>query len=153
MNSLETKIPPPVVLLIVGFLMWHGASIGPAFVLNEIVRWMVIAFFLLTGLLIAVLGVIEIVKVNTTINPMRPDKTSALITGGIYRVTRNPIYLGDACLLIAWSFYLSSFFMLIGVMAFVIYINRFQIMPEEKILTKKFGLVYANYQTKVRRWL
>jgi protein-S-isoprenylcysteine O-methyltransferase Ste14 len=153
LKSLETKIPPPVVLLIVGFAMWQGASFGPGFVLNEIVSWMLIAFFLITGLLIAVLGVIEIVKVNTTINPMRPEKTSSLATQGIYRLTRNPIYLGDAFLLIAWAIYLSSFFMFFGVFVFVLYINRFQIIPEERALKKLFALEYEIYQTKVRRWL
>lgn len=153
MNSLETKIPPPVVLLIVGFAMWLGASFGPVFVLREIAGWSVIAFFLFTGIFVASLGVIEIVKVKTTINPMRPEKTTALVSGGIYRVTRNPIYLGDACILIAWAFYLSSFFMFIGVVAFVLYINRFQIIPEERVLKNLFGLAFENYQSKVRRWL
>lgn len=153
MNSLETKIPPPVVLLVVGFAMWLGASVGPGFALSETVSKGLIAFFLFAGLFIAVLAVVEFIRVKTTVNPMRPENTSSLITSGIYRMTRNPIYLGDASLLIAWAFYLSSFFMFVGIVIFVLYINRFQIVPEERVLMKMFGSAFEYYKTNVRRWL
>jgi protein-S-isoprenylcysteine O-methyltransferase Ste14 len=90
---------------------------------------------------------------KTTINPMSPNKTSALVTGGIYRLSRNPMYVGLFLFLMAWAIQLSMLWPFIGPVLFVIYINRFQITPEERVMESKFGDEYSVYKNKVRRWL
>lgn len=90
---------------------------------------------------------------HTTINPLSPRKSTALVTGGVYRFTRNPMYLGMACLLTAWAVWLAALLAFAGPVLFVLYITRFQIRPEERVLTELFGLPYTDYTQRVRRWL
>ena len=84
---------------------------------------------------------------------MSPEKSSALVCTGIYKYSRNPMYLGMALLLLAWAIYLASAWALLGVLAYVLYITRFQIIPEERVMEKLFGQEYLAYKAKVRRWL
>jgi protein-S-isoprenylcysteine O-methyltransferase Ste14 len=90
---------------------------------------------------------------RTTINPLKPASASALVTKGIYRLTRNPMYLGLATLLLAWAIYLGNLAALAGVPLFILYMNRFQIAPEERALAARFGAEFAAYRARVRRWL
>lgn len=153
MNSLETKIPPPIVTVLFALAMWLGASFGPFFELSNIVSVILIATFSISGVLIAVLGVIEFKKADTTGTPLNPEKASSLVSSGVYRITRNPMYIGSALVLTAWAFYLSSFFVFSGILGFILYINRFQITPEERVLKELFGSEFESYQARVRRWL
>lgn len=84
---------------------------------------------------------------------MQPGKASALVTGSVYRLSRNPMYVGLALLLAAWAVYLSMLWPFLGPVLFVLYMNRFQIGPEERVMRGKFGEDYAAYAARVRRWL
>ena len=152
MKALELKIPPPAVGLILAAAMWGMASMLPAAlaVSNPHFAAAVIA---LIGITFDVLGIISFRRAKTTINPLRPNKTTSLVSSGVYRVTRNPMYVGMLFLLIAWAVFLASPWALLGPLAFVLYMNRFQIGPEERVLEGLFGDEYANYKLKVRRWL
>jgi protein-S-isoprenylcysteine O-methyltransferase Ste14 len=90
---------------------------------------------------------------RTTVNPMRPDQTSSLVTSGIYRISRNPIYLADLVILVAWMVWLGAWINIIWLAAFVVYISRFQILPEERMLAGKFGEEWDSYCARVRRWI
>jgi len=92
-------------------------------------------------------------QVKTTIDPRYPHKSSSIVKSGIYRYTRNPMYLGLALILSALSVYLGAKFGFFIVAAFVLYMNEFQIKPEEDVLEKNFGEEYLAYKSKVRRWL
>jgi protein-S-isoprenylcysteine O-methyltransferase Ste14 len=92
-------------------------------------------------------------RANTTVNPLKPQAASSLVTIGIYRYTRNPMYLGLLFLIVAWAVLLSSPFALLGPVTFVAFIGRFQIVPEERVLSALFGEEYAAYKSHVRRWL
>jgi protein-S-isoprenylcysteine O-methyltransferase Ste14 len=105
------------------------------------------------GVGLSVAGVRSFRRAQTTLNPTKPQEASSLVTTGIYRVTRNPMYLGLSLVLLAWTVFLSSAWALLGVAAFVLYINRLQIAPEERALSQLFGSEYTAYQAKVRRWL
>ena len=105
------------------------------------------------GVLIAVAGVWAFKQAKTTTNPVRPNAATSLVTSGIFRFTRNPMYLGLACLLITQAIYLSSPMSLIGVAGFIGYINQFQIKPEERAIGVIFGEEYVIYKSQVRRWL
>jgi protein-S-isoprenylcysteine O-methyltransferase Ste14 len=84
---------------------------------------------------------------------MKPASASSLVSSGVYRITRNPMYVGVLLVLVAWATFLAAPLALPGPLAFVLYIGRFQIAPEEAVLGKLFGAEYAEYKAKVRRWL
>jgi protein-S-isoprenylcysteine O-methyltransferase Ste14 len=153
MRALELKIPPPLVALLIGTAMWHVSRSGPSLDLPLIVRSVAGLALAVLGAAIALAGDIEFRRARTTINPWRPHNTSSLVTTGVYRHTRNPMYLGLLVVLCGWAVFLASAWPLAGPPAFVLYISRFQIHPEEGILSAKFGSVYADYASRVRRWL
>jgi protein-S-isoprenylcysteine O-methyltransferase Ste14 len=92
-------------------------------------------------------------KQKTTIDPRYPHKTSSIVIGGIYTHTRNPMYLGLVLILSATSIYFAALFGFFVVAAFILYMNTFQIKPEEEALEKQFGEEYLSYKTRVRRWI
>lgn len=92
-------------------------------------------------------------KAHTTINPLRPDRAAAVVTTGVYRVTRNPMYLGLVLILLGLALYLASPWAVLGPPVFVAYITRYQIQPEERVLAAHFGAPYTAYCAQVRRWL
>ena len=98
-------------------------------------------------------GMISFRRAKTTVNPMQPEKTSSLVSSGVYTVTRNPMYVGLLLVLVGWAVFLSSAVALAGPVAFFFYIGRFQIAPEERVLVQMFGPKYVEYKAKVRRWL
>jgi protein-S-isoprenylcysteine O-methyltransferase Ste14 len=153
MRALEHRIPPPLVGLLVGAGMWALAGVGPRLHLPTGLRWSAVALFIAAGLAFDVLGIAAFRASRTTVNPLKPERASALVTGGVYRVTRNPMYVGMACLLLAWAVHLSAVLPFAGVVVFVLFINRFQIRPEERVLETVFGRDYVTYATRVRRWL
>lgn len=153
MRWLELKVPPPVVALLLGLVAWWLAPQGLAIAWPEWLRQGLAAALLLTGVSLDFSGLVAFVLRHTTINPLRPRRSSALVTTGIYRVTRNPMYLGLVCLLSAWAVWLSALLPWAAPVLFVLYITRFQIRPEERVLTELFGQPYTDYTQRVRRWL
>ena len=106
-----------------------------------------------TGIAVALAGVLAFRRAKTTVDPRVPQQSSSLVIRGIYRYSRNPMYLGFLLLLIAWGCYLQSGVALLLLPLFVLYMNWFQITPEERHLLHKFGADYQAYLTQVRRWL
>ena len=153
MSALELKIPPPVVVLILGVLMWLAPRVLPSLGFQVPGRSVAAAGIALAGLVAAVLGIISFRRARTTVDPRKPGETSSLVTVGVYKLTRNPIYLGDLAILAGWAIWLSNAIAFIFLPLFVLYINRFQIEPEERALELKFGLAYTAYRSRVRRWL
>jgi protein-S-isoprenylcysteine O-methyltransferase Ste14 len=153
MNFLETKIPPPLVALCTGTLMWFGADQTPPVALPPAWRLAIALTLIGIGLCCDLAGLILFLRRRTTINPLKPQASSALVCTGIYRRTRNPMYLGLLFILLGWAAYLSNLLSLLLVPLFVGYITRFQIVPEERILADKFGAAFAAYRAQVRRWL
>jgi protein-S-isoprenylcysteine O-methyltransferase Ste14 len=107
----------------------------------------------LIGFSIDIAGLLSFLRAKTTIHPMKPGATSTLVTSGVYALSRNPMYVGLLLVLVGWAVYLSSVWTLAGPAAFVLYINRFQIAPEERTLAAMFGATYSQYKRAVRRWL
>lgn len=154
MKKLELKVPPLLLVIIVGGLMLLLRQIVP---LSSFNLWDISVGIsgcvILLGGIIAILGVVEFRKANTTVDPRDPEKTSSLVVGGIYKVSRNPMYLGFLFLLIGWGIYLEHALSFIFVFLFVLYVNRFQIIPEERFMQSKYGPEYTAYKANVRRWL
>ncbi len=152
-RAIELKIPPPLVALLVAVAMWGISVATSRFEISAVIRDTVVGAIAMVGVGIAVVGVLAFRRARTTINPLKPEATSSLVTSGVYRFTRNPMYLGLSLVLFAWALFLSAALAFLGPVAFVLYISRFQIVPEERVLSKLFGPVFADYQSKVRRWL
>lgn len=153
MNFLHLKIPPVIILLFfitltavakLHFATMEHLGIAPLF-------FAVCA--LVAGVTYIMLGVWQFRKARTTVNPLAPEDTSQLVESGIYAKTRNPMYVGFALLLVSWGCFLSTFAMIPCVILFMVYMQYFQIIPEEKILTAKFGDAYLEYMKKAKRWV
>lgn len=153
MAWLEHRIPPPIVGALTGLAMWGAAPLGPGWALPDALRLGLVALLVALGLAFDLAGLLAFRASRTTVNPLSPQKASALVTGGVYRVTRNPMYVGMACLLLAWALHLSAWLPVAGPALFVLYITRFQILPEERALQQLFGDAYTQYTSRVRRWL
>ena len=146
-------MPPPVVAATAALLMWLLALPFPSLDLDLPARNAVAGIFAALALLIGAAAIYGFRKARTTIHPMRPQESSALVTGGVYRATRNPMYLGMLLILIGWAYIVANIAALAMLPLFVAYLNRFQIAPEEKALQARFGAEFEQYKGKVRRWL
>ena len=153
MDALELKVPPPVLALCLALLMWFTSLLVPSVVVPFGVRLGVALALVVIGQSISISGIVSFRRAKTTINPVKPSAASSLVTSGVYRVTRNPMYLGLLVTLVAWAVFLSNLVALLAAPLFVLYMNRFQINPEERVLSSLFGAEYAVYKEKVRRWL
>jgi protein-S-isoprenylcysteine O-methyltransferase Ste14 len=154
MQTLELKVPPPIVALLFGAAMWGISRVSRSPVdVSTSVRVVLGAAPFLAGGAISLCGIFAFRRANTTVNPMQPQNTSSLVTTGVYKLTRNPMYLGLVLALVAWAAFLLSPWAFVGPVGFMLYINRFQIEPEERALAAQFGATFGTYTTKVRRWL
>jgi protein-S-isoprenylcysteine O-methyltransferase Ste14 len=153
MKALEHKVPPPLIALLSAAMMWAIARAAPAIQIDSTVRFALVAILATIGGIFAFSGFSAFARAKTTVNPIDIEAASALVTTGIFRYTRNPMYLALTMLLLAFAAYLAVPWALLGPLAFVLYITRFQIIPEERVLLAKFGAAYTDYQGQVRRWL
>lgn len=153
MSWLEFRIPPLLIALAAAAAMWLVARSYPVWAMPFERSGAVAIGVAVIGVMIVVAGAIQFRRARTTFTPLNPAAASALVVSGIYRFTRNPMYLGIAIVLLAWAIYLSHPLALLGVVAFAAYIHRFQIIPEEKALRALFPGAYEAYARQVRRWL
>lgn len=153
MKVLELRIPPLVLVALFALVMWLLAQLVPPLALPAVWGLVLAGIFAGAGVAVAVSGVLAFRRANTTVDPRVPQQTSSLVARGIYRYSRNPMYLGFLLLLAALACYLMSAAALLLLPLFVLYMNRFQIAPEERFLLQKFGAEYQSYTTQVRRWL
>ena len=148
--NLRTKIPPPLITLICILIIYFFEK---EFIFFDDWNIYISAFFLLWGLIIIAFAVFKFAKTKTTVDPTKPSKTSSLVISGIYRITRNPMYLGMLFLIISFTFYKLSLVGAIVIPSFIFYINKYQIEPEEYEMRKKFGENFEDYCKKVDRWI
>lgn len=153
MSRLEHKIPPPIVGLLCAGAMWWLSKYTPALSLSVGIRVGIAIAFLVAGLSVMLVAVVSFRRAKTTVNPLKPETATALVTSGIFQYTRNPMYLGMLLILVAWAAFLSAPVALAGVLVFWAYMNQFQIRPEEAALGNLFGSAFMEYTSRVRRWL
>ena len=152
-QALELQIPPPIIMAVFGAIAWLIAKYLSAYNLSiQGVFWFSLGLASV-GFMVAALGIIEFLKAKTTINPHSPANTSLLVQDGIYRVTRNPMYIGLFLVLVAWQVYIFNFLSLICLPLFLVCVTWLQILPEERILQEKFGSEFSEYMTRVGRWI
>ena len=148
---MNVKIPPLAIVFIGALLMWLPGALLPAPQLPAMP--LIAAILALAGIATCAAGVLSFRLAGTTVNPLEPERATALVVRGIYRFTRNPMYLGFALLLAAWGVFLANAIALLVVPAFIMYMNRWQIAPEERALEALFGDDYRAYRASVRRWI
>ena len=152
MSSLESRVPPPAVVLVMAVLMWLISRAAPLLQSDVPAHKWLAAVLISVGFVTGMSGVMTFLSAKTTVDPMKP-RASSMVTWGVYALSRNPMYLGGLIMLLGWALFLSNALALLLLPGYVLYINRFQIAPEERALTKLFGQPYAAYQARVGRWL
>ena len=153
MKTLELKAPPLPLAVGFGVLMWAIDRWLPMHADRSWVRTMIALVTLGLAVTIVVNAVISFRRARTTLDPFHPEKASSIVTSGIYGVTRNPMYLGFLLALIALAVFLGNFVSAVLPLIFVVYMNRFQIGPEERALRVRFGTSYEEYLRTARRWI
>lgn len=149
---MELKVPPVLVFLCFGLMMYLLAEFLPIGYFDFYGRMLLAKILVGAGIIIVMLALIQFKMVKTTVDPTKPDKASNLVVGGIYKFSRNPMYLAMLLLLLALGIFLGNAFNTLVVAGFVVYMNRFQIIPEEQILLNKFGRTFKDYCILTRRW-
>ncbi|MGH7257695.1 MAG: methyltransferase family protein [Nitrospiraceae bacterium] len=153
MQVLELKVPPVAVVLCVAALMWLASWAFPTFEFTVPARQILSLSVAVVGVVISGSGVVSFRRARTTVNPLKPESASTLVRSGIYLLTRNPMYLGLLVILLGWAIFLANALAFVLLPAFILYMNRFQIEPEERALASLFGQAFVSYKSCVRRWL
>lgn len=153
MHALELKVPPVAVVTAFAAAMWLVSVAVPAFQFSLPLRHVLALAVCAIGVFVTVSGVVSFARAKTTVNPLKPDTATALVESGIYRLTRNPMYLGFLIALLGWAAFLANALAALLLPGFMLYMNRFQIAPEEKALSARFGAAFSAYKVRVRRWL
>ena len=149
---MNIKIPPVLVCLLFGLAMYLLARFLPVGYFDFFGRRTLMQVLILLAAVVSIMALIQFWRARTTIDTSRPEKVGTLVTSGIYRISRNPMYLALLLLLLAWGLWLGNAFNTITAAGFVSFMNAYQIKREEAALRKKFGKVYEQYCIKVRRW-
>ncbi len=146
------RLPPPVYGFIFGFLMWMFEAVSPLFYWLPL-EWRWVAWVPASiGFLVVSIALGQFIREKTTPDPFHPERAKELVISGLYRYSRNPMYLGMLILLIAWAIYLGNFSSLLLVPIFMWILTTQQILFEEAALKEKFGESYEAYLKRVRRW-
>lgn len=153
MSVLDHKIPPPIIGLSCAALAWAVSWLTPRFDFDWPLQAAAAGVLALLGAGLDLWALFAFRSARTTVNPLAPGRSSAVVLAGPYRFSRNPMYLGMALLLLAWCVFLGNPLTAVSVVLFCAYITRFQILPEERALLAKFGAPYASYLSEVRRWI
>ena len=153
MSSLDLKIPPDVVWVAVAGLMWLTSQVTAGFGVVESIRRPLALILMAIGTSLIVAARVALNRAGTTWHPTEPGRTTALVTSGVYRFSRNPTYLGMEIVLLSWAVVLASPAAGLVSGLFVAYIARFQIQPEELVLSASLGQEYRDYSNRVRRWV
>lgn len=153
MRFLELKIPPVALFLVALVLINRLSDLLPFTEVNLPYKYLVFALCFVTAGVIGIAGVVQFRRAKTTVNPVQPHKATTVVDSGVFHYSRNPMYLGLLLLLVGFAYWHQNIISFAVVAGFVVYMNRFQIVPEERALEHLFGEDYVDYKTRVRRWL
>ena len=147
----KLKIPPPILVIIL--ITSNYFSSDKLDLISIPYRTLFSIVILSIGILVIINPVVKFIKSKTTVNPVEFKNVEKLVTSGIYKYSRNPMYLGMIMIIISSTIYYLNFYSLLTPFIFYFWINRFQIKREEVFLEEKFGQEYLSYKTKTRRWI
>ena len=145
------KIPPPlIVLVLIVSIYFSSKKIDP---INIPLQLEISIFILSAGILIFLNPVLQFIKSKTTVNPIQFEEVNKLVTSGIFKYSRNPMYLGMLMIVLSTSIFYLNIYSILTPLLFILWINKFQIKREEEFLIEKFGDEYLSYKKKTRRWI
>ena len=147
----KLKIPPPILVIILITSIYFSSD--KLDLISIPYRTLFSIVILSIGILVIINPVVKFIKSKTTVNPVEFKNVEKLVTSGIYKYSRNPMYLGMIMIIISSTIYYLNFYSLLTPFIFYLWINRFQIKREEAFLEEKFGQEYLFYKTKTRRWI
>jgi protein-S-isoprenylcysteine O-methyltransferase Ste14 len=153
MQWLDLKVPPLLVWLVFAGAMFGVAHVAPGISYTLPARFALALALVVLGGAVALAGVVAFRSKRTTVNPLTPGASSSVVSSGVYRVSRNPMYLGFLLALAGWALYLSNAGAVLLLSAFVAYLTQYQIKPEERALLAKFGPEFEQYMARARRWV
>lgn len=153
MKRLELAVHPPILFAACATIMIFAERFTPALAIGIPFRGQIAAALALVAIVVASLALFQFTRSRTTIDPRRPEETSLLVVSGIYRLSRNPMYLGLLIGLTALAVLLDNWISLAIVPLLPLWLTRFQILPEERILSSRFGDEFERYRARTRRWL
>jgi protein-S-isoprenylcysteine O-methyltransferase Ste14 len=153
MSKLELRAPPDLVWLVVAAVMWLASATTPGLAVSPALRLVVAAAFIAAGVALIAGARVVLDRTGTTWHPSEPERSTHLVRDGVFRVGRNPTYLGMLLVLVGWAVVLGSPTALALSAIFALWMDRFQIRPEERVLSTLFGQDYRDYASQVRRWL
>ena len=148
---MNNKIPPPIVTLAFGLMIYFSRNIFPD--INNIIFYVLSLFFIILGPFVLISAVRSFKAKQTTINPININNASSLVTSGVFKYSRNPMYLGMVFILLALSFGFNLVGGILFTSIFIVYITKFQIIPEEAAMKRIFGEDFNRYKNKTRRWI
>jgi len=151
-RSLELRLPPVALVLLAGLAMWALPPWAATTMLQPYQPWLS-GLFVGLGAAVCLAGVVAFRAAHTTVDPMHPSAASSLVHGGIYRLTRNPMYLGFLLMLLGWALHIATLSALAVLPVFAAYLTVFQIQPEERALRARFVPAFDVYMGRVRRWI
>ena len=148
---LDTKIPPPIVAIFIGVCIYFSRDWLPSFTSDHLFYAGLGCEFL--AVVINLTAIFSFIKSKTTINPVKPQTATSLVTTGAFAFSRNPMYLGLLLFLFGFALQVNIVGGIPLLLLFVLYIDRFQIIPEERALAEKFGQEFQEYAENVRKWI
>ncbi|MEO1035773.1 MAG: isoprenylcysteine carboxylmethyltransferase family protein [Pseudomonadota bacterium] len=153
MSWLERRVPPPIVAIVMALAIWLLAREFPMLRTTSLTQTLLAAALALSGVAIDLAAIRAFRRAQTTVNPLRPDAATELVTSGVFRVSRNPMYVGLVLILSGVALHMGSWFGPLLILGLVLYLTRFQIVPEERAMQALFGDAFDRYAAQVRRWL
>ena len=145
------KIPPPLIVLVLIVSIYFSSK--KIHLINIPLQLEISIFILSAGILIFVNPVLQFIKSKTTVNPIQFEEVNKLVTSGIFKYSRNPMYLGMLMIVLSTSIFYLNIYSILTPLLFILWINKFQIKREEEFLIEKFGDEYLSYKKKTRRWI
>lgn len=152
-SKLELRVHPPIVTIGVALLMWIASRFVEPLSIPGNVRLIASLAIASLGLALGITAMVTFARAGTTVNPTKPQATTALVMHGVYLHSRNPMYVSLLLYLLAWAIHLASWPAVLGLPLFVAYMNRYQIAPEERVLAERFPEDFSAYRRAVRRWI
>ena len=151
MDKFKNKIPPTILTLL--FLVFNYILSFNSLKIEIPYKYFFTTLLLILGLYIIIRSSRLFARAKTSLDPLRPFKSTSLITNDIYKYSRNPMYFGYLLIILGSSAYLGNVISIIIIPLFIFTINFLQIIPEEEALKDLYGPRYDEYLSKVRRWI
>ncbi len=153
MSWLERRIPPPLLALATIGLIFAAAHAFPDWRLQSLAQSVVAGCLVLIGVGFDLTAIWHFRRQRTTVNPLRPDAATALVTAGVFQISRNPMYVGLLLIVSGIALHVGSVLAIALVIGLALWLDRWQIVPEERAMRRLFGAAFADYSAQVRRWL